>query len=284
MNTGPSLRKRFALAVPPLRRVVDERDELRRRQWPLERMLAMEQRRTAELERHLAEIESGSSPAANGVPTQLGYLFVVTYGRSGSTLLQGILNSIPGYLIRGENRAVVYRLYEFHSSLLSARGEFARPADLTSRDSWFGIDEYAASLAVSRMRALVLDTVLRPQPDTRVIGFKEIRWWQRDWQGYLAFMQQLFPGARFVLNTRNHMGVAKSKWWADEPEQAVLAKLAQHEAQLDAMAASLGPNAYRVHYDEYMADPRILAGLFDWLGAPFDLAAIDSVLDMKHSF
>src|SRR5688572_1085508 len=34
---------------------------------------------------------------------QLGHLFIVTYGRSGSTLLQGVLNSIPGYLIRGEN-------------------------------------------------------------------------------------------------------------------------------------------------------------------------------------
>ena len=33
-----------------------------------------------------------------------GYLFVVTYGRSGSTLLMGLLNSIPGYLIRGEWR------------------------------------------------------------------------------------------------------------------------------------------------------------------------------------
>lgn len=283
MSTGTNLRKRFALAVlPPLRRVVDERDELRRGQWRLERRLAMQRRRAAELERHLAEVECGSSP--NGLPTRLGYLFIVTYGRSGSTLLQGILNSIPGYLIRGENRAVVYRLYEFHSTLLSASGEFARPADLTSRDSWFGVDEYAASLAVSRMRALVLDTVLRPQPDTRVTGFKEIRWWQRDWRGYLAFLQQLFPGARFVLNTRDHIGVAKSKWWANQPEHDVLAKLAQYEVQLDAMAASLGPSAYRVHYDDYVADPSVLAGLFDWLGEPFDRAAVDPVLDMKHSF
>ena len=31
----------------------------------------------------------------------LSYVFICTYGRSGSTLLQGVLNSIPGYLIRG---------------------------------------------------------------------------------------------------------------------------------------------------------------------------------------
>jgi hypothetical protein len=33
----------------------------------------------------------------------LGYVFVMTYGRSGSTLLMGLLNTIPGYLVRGEN-------------------------------------------------------------------------------------------------------------------------------------------------------------------------------------
>ena len=32
-----------------------------------------------------------------------GFVFVVTYGRSGSTLLQNVLNTIPGYCIRGEN-------------------------------------------------------------------------------------------------------------------------------------------------------------------------------------
>ena len=31
----------------------------------------------------------------------------MTYGRSGSTLVQGLLNSIPGYLIRGENSAAL---------------------------------------------------------------------------------------------------------------------------------------------------------------------------------
>ena len=32
-----------------------------------------------------------------------GFVFVVTYGRSGSTLLQTVLQSIDGYFIRGEN-------------------------------------------------------------------------------------------------------------------------------------------------------------------------------------
>jgi len=30
-------------------------------------------------------------------------LFIVTYGRSGSTLLQNMINALPGHILRGEN-------------------------------------------------------------------------------------------------------------------------------------------------------------------------------------
>jgi hypothetical protein len=273
---------RAAVAIaPPLRRLLAERDELARSQRRLNRAAADHLRQIAELKSHIAALES-AEPATDRAPP--GYLFIVSYGRSGSTLLQGVLNSIPGYLIRGENRGSMYRLHQFHSALENARAEFAQTASLTAADSWFGIDEYATATAISRMRALVLDALLRPGPDTRVVGFKEIRWWQRDWPAYLAFLRELFPGARFVLNTRDHAAVVKSQWWGKRPEHEVHAELATYEMQLTSMAERLGRNAYRVHYDDYIADPGTLAGLFEWLGEPLDRRAVDAVLKVRHSF
>ena len=52
---------------------------------------------------------------------ELRHVFVMTYGRSGSTLLMGILNSIPGWLLRGENRHAMRHLYDFHRSGLAER-------------------------------------------------------------------------------------------------------------------------------------------------------------------
>src|SRR5207245_163920 len=129
-------------------------------------------------------------------------------------------------LIRGENRGVLYRLYQFHSALETARDEFGRPDALTTRDSWYGIDEYAASTAIARIRSLVLDTLLKPEPDTRVIGYKEIRWFYEDWDKYLTFLREVFPGARFVINSRDHEAVANSQWWGKQPKQEVLRRLA----------------------------------------------------------
>jgi hypothetical protein len=60
--------------------------------------------------------------------------------------------------------------------------------------------------------------------------------------------------------------------------------LREHERQFDEMATLLGDDVYRLHYDEYIADRDRLAGLFDWLGERFDRAAIDSVMDVRHSF
>ncbi len=274
------------MRVPPLRRLIEEQARLRLAELQADRQLAGARRQIDELKAHIAELSTTApvdADVANPRPS-LGYLFIVTYGRSGSTLLQGMLNTIPGYLIRGENRAVTYRLYQFHSAVEAARDEFGRSRSLNPQDSWFGIDEYASAAALARLRALILDALLRPTADTKVVGFKEIRWWQKDWAAYLDFLRALFPGARFVINTRDHAAVARSQWWGKWPEEDVLAELAGYETQLTSMAERLGPAAYRVHYDDYVNDPAALTGLFDWLGEPLDRATIDGVLQVRHSF
>lgn len=210
----------------------------------------------------------------------LGYLFVMTYGRSGSTLVQGILNSIPGYLIRGENSAALNHLHAFHKTLAaeSARGNLANRRKVTH--PFYGMPDVPLDRSLSGIRTLVTDTVLRPEPDTRVTGFKEIRWYQDDLAEYVAFLRAVFPGARFVVNTRNQTDVLRSKWWAKKDNSDYLAGI---ERRILTVAAGLGDAAYRVHYDDFVADPATLAGLFEWLGEEFDLAGVRETLDTRHS-
>ena len=250
-GTRRELARRYAVRVaPPLRRLLEEREQLQHRQRRLERLLAGQRRKARDLEQRVAELEAagGTSGTAAASPrADLRYVFIVSYGRSGSTLVQGVLNSVPGYLIRGENRAAPFRLYQFHQGITAAGDRFSRKEQLTSRDSWYGIDQYKSGEALFRMR-------------------------------------ELFPGARFVINTRDHSGVVKSHWWTKMERDAALAQLREHERQFDEMAALLGEQVYRVHYDDYIADRERLTGLFGWLGERFDRAMIDSVMDVRHSF
>lgn len=210
----------------------------------------------------------------------LSYVFVVTYGRSGSTLLAGILNSIPGYLIRGENRDALHHLFLFHQTLATERERVGPVNGRQRTHPFYGIGDVPLDRSLTGLRALVLDTVLRPKPDTRVTGFKEIRWYHPDLPDYVAWLREVFPGARFLVNTRNHADVLRSGWWAEGDHAAGLAAA---EAGILALADSLGDAAYRVHYDDYVADPAVLRGMFEWLGEPWDESAVRAVMARKHS-
>jgi hypothetical protein len=215
------------------------------------------------------------------VSRPLDYVFVMTYGRSGSTLLMGILNSIPGWLLRGENRHAMRHLYDFHASGLAERARV--DADRASRPThpWFGIEAFPEAASLQHIRALAEATLLRPEPTTRVSGYKEIRWYDADLPDYLDFLRQVFPGARFVLNTRDLEDVAASNYWTHKDDP--LSQVRAIEQKILGAAEGLGDAAYRVHYDDYVSDPTALRGLFDWLGEDFDEAPIREVMATPHS-
>jgi hypothetical protein len=214
-------------------------------------------------------------------PRDLEYVFVMTYGRSGSTLMMGLLNSIPGYLIRGENRDAVHHLYRFHMTMVGEMRRAKKAALRAPTHPYYGIGDFPRRVSVRDIRKLVVDTVMRPEPDTRVTGFKEIRWDQDDLEAYVPWLRRVFPGARFVVNTRNLDDVVQSKWWRKDP--AARTKLAEYEARILALAETLGDAAYRVHYDEYVENPLVLKGLYDWLGEEFDEQGVLETLAVKHS-
>src|SRR5690349_1509587 len=103
---------------------------------------------------------------------ELSYVFVMTYGRSGSTLLMGLLNTIPGYLVRGENDDALRFLFDFHRTCVERSSYW--PIDRVRRktDAFYGIGDFPPALSLADIRRLALDTLLRPKPDTRVTGFK----------------------------------------------------------------------------------------------------------------
>src|SRR5262245_38886723 len=126
-------------------------------------------------------------------PRDLSYVFVVTYGRFGSTLLTGILNSVPGYLIRGENRDALHHLYLFHRTLAEEKERVGPKLGQQRTHPFYGISDVPLGRSIEAIRQLALDVVLRPKDDTRVVGFKEIRWYQPHLEEYVAWLREVFP-------------------------------------------------------------------------------------------
>ena len=68
------------------------------------------------------------------------YIFIICAGRSGSTLLQNMLNADPNVLIRGENNNFFFHAFKANESLI----EFDRGGDNPTKP-WFGFRHFKAN-------------------------------------------------------------------------------------------------------------------------------------------
>lgn len=215
-----------------------------------------------------------------------GYVFIVTYGRSGSTLLQNLLNSIPGYQIRGENNNMLLYLAQAWHAVQSAppmagmRG-LGKVSDATH--PWFGAEQVWPDEVGEELAAAFLRSVLKPDAGVRVSGFKEIRFHQHPefFTKYLNFIHRYFPRSRFVFNTRDHMSVARSGWWAERPFPEVSKVLMRTEALFDSYLQAYPGRGIRMHYDSYVASLGELERLYRFLGAEMDMEVVRRILDQR---
>lgn len=200
-----------------------------------------------------------------------GYVFVVTYGRSGSTLLQRLINAIPGVMMRGENNNALFPLFKSWQALTgSADIGQMRAQGLVSDAAhpWFGAEQIDTDAYGRALCASFAAQVLRPVGEIRLCGFKEIRTITppEDYRAYLEFKRRFFPNARFVFNTRDPVAVSRSSWWRRHDPAAVTSMIHSAEAVFRGFAAAHPDRCIILHYDSYISDHHAFAPLFDLLG------------------
>lgn len=219
------------------------------------------------------------------MPLRFSHIFVVTYGRSGSTLLGGILNSVPGICVRGENDNALFHLFcainaARHAS--SGRTDVAQPSD-----AWYGGSLIDADNFHRTLLGGFIEHVLVPPTNTAAIGFKEIRYdadYMSDEQfdAYMDFLLQAFERACIIFNIRSWQDVARSEWWIERP--FARRYVTNCDARFERAARRHSGVTFKVKYDDYVRDPDNLRPLFEFLGATFDRGIVADVLARPHSF
>lgn len=220
-------------------------------------------------------------------------VLVVTYGRSGSTLLQGILNSIDGCVVRGENYNLCYGLFSAYKSLMRTKNEYGLdPGAKTPISPWFGAWLFDEQRFVEDARQLLFRQLLGGEPMPRCIGFKEIRYadinhkgeiGDTELQAYLDFLGLLFPNPAFVFLTRAHAQVMKSAWWQYKEGRQVESQLSKFEACNRRYCTGKG-NVFTIDFNDIVSCGPRLHELFVFLGAEYDSAVLESVLSTEHSY
>lgn len=225
------------------------------------------------------------SPAAPTSPLRFDHVLIVTYGRSGSTLLQGLLNSIDGMLVRGENGNLVHDLYRTMQRIRDLRDEHGGAS--TPDRPWFGIGEVSDDVILGALRAAVRHLLLagRPEESVRCLGFKEIRYADLgpELETFLAFLEELLPNCALIFNTRDPAATSGSAWWSERDPATVRGELARLGGRFASYAEGR-ENCFTIRHEDVLERSSRLKDLFEFLGAPFDEDRIDAVLRVPHSY
>lgn len=229
------------------------------------------------------------------------YVFVVTYGRSGSTLVQGLLNALPRTVCRGENG-----MYPVHLYRAAEAGVSFGEGKLASREAWtrlarrpysafYGVHLLRMERFVESARELMTDLMVGRMRRGRLdrIGFKEVLWHEiapDETEGFFAWFEACFPGARYLLNTRNIADVTASGFWLRTPQSEAERAIHRVMEIQDHLRTTRPDRVYDVRFEEVTSkEPGVaesqLRGLAEFVTGsctPDVLAALLATLDVGH--
>jgi len=199
------------------------------------------------------------------------HVFIVTYGRSGSTVLQRILQSIDGYFIRGENNNTLFPLFLAYRRAFEARHGHGN-SDHHASDPWYGANNIDPETFAQNLVELFVRDIVQPPTSARVVGFKEIRFHEAGedlFEPYLDFIAANFPASKFIFNMRRWQDVAKSSWWATMDPSRVRAIIEDADKMYTNYAAKHPETSLVMQYESFVGNPDAFAPLFAFLGEPY---------------
>ena len=214
------------------------------------------------------------------------HILIFSYGRTGSTLLMGLLNSIPGVLIRGENHNAFYRLFQYFDAL--RRTQTDHPKATKTTRPWFGAADLKLSYMLADLRRVARETLLgqvEHREQIRCLGFKEVRYLEvaDHFDEYVGFLTDIFPNALFIVNRRDHGEVARSGFWADIPSDEALAELLEIDKLFDRLP-NLHPQVFELDYSDISIESGRLQALWKTIGADFPRDQVKTLLSEVHSY
>ena len=154
-------------------------------------------------------------------------VLICATGRSGSTTMQRIVNSVPNSNICGENFGAINSLLEFYKRIKTTTFDFVpghlRPAsyeDIISKDvkpSWY--NSYNFQQTVSMIKMLIA-SLFKNTSATNMWGFKEIRYDNGDIK-YLKEFKELFPQTKVIIQIRGNIAAQSQSSWLKKDRNAV---------------------------------------------------------------
>jgi hypothetical protein len=209
-------------------------------------------------------------------------VLVCATGRSGSTSLQRIINTIPNSNICGENYGAVNSLLDFYMKLHNASRDqipgHYNPAsyeDIISKNvkpSWY--NSYQMPEMEQKIRELIV-AMFKKDSNTSLWGFKEIRYDSQRIH-FLKSFKSLFPQTKVIIQVRENIAAqSKSSWHKDDRNASK--KLQQTNSEFWNFYLANKDWCYFTTF-ERMFDKTNVQNIFSFIGEKYDEKKVNEVL------
>ena len=236
-------------------------------------------------------------------------LFLIGSGRSGTTLIQRVINTLPNTMIWGEHGGFLKQISELYYFLKddSSMHEYSYNQNVDV-DNKFDLEAYNDSKIwqawINWFRPEDLDDIFRdfierifcPEKFTnlKIWGFKEIRYGADD--RVISLLAHLYPNANFIFITRDSLNAIESQmttFFKGKSKYTRLKRLINLPRLLDIAKNWKNQNAYLkltkqnpsthylIRYEDALADLEVLNSIIGKYGLKIGKAQLE-VLTMKE--
>ena len=197
-------------------------------------------------------------------------VLICATGRSGSTTMQRIINTIPGSNICGENYGAINSILDFYNKLHATSTDYVpghyNPAsyeDIVSKNvkpAWY--NSYKINEMEDQIRKLII-TMFKNKPETNLWGFKEIRYDNKK-INLIKFFKKLFPQTKVIIQIRENIQAQSKSGWHKNDKNAP-AYIQQMNKELIKFYSQNKEWCYLISF-ERMFDRSNLQNVFSFIG------------------
>jgi len=211
-------------------------------------------------------------------------ILICATGRSGSTTLQRIINTIPDSNICGENYGAINSLLEFYRRIKNSTNDYVpghyKPASYKEivekniKPSWYNSYNYSQIIQLIKITII---NMFKNNASTNIWGFKEIRYDSGN-INYLKDFKELFPQTKVIIQVRENIQAQSKSGWFKEDKNAIIFLNKTTKELID--FALQNKDWCFLNSFERMFDKNNLRNLFLYLecGEKYNEKAIDEIL------
>lgn len=154
-------------------------------------------------------------------------ILICATGRSGSTTMQRIINTIPNTNLCGENYGAINSLLDFYLKLHASSQDFIpghyQPLSYEEvigkniKPAWY--NSYQIQEIELKIKEIIIN-MYKNKPETLIWGFKEIRYDNKK-IFLLKYFKKLFPQTKIIIQFRENIKAQSRSGWHRKDKNAI---------------------------------------------------------------